>query len=381
MIEPEQSSLFKNSEINAERDVSYQNLSKRKYKNRISINNLINEELRGGINLDNLVDKIFNKFSMTLRVVGPLFSVSLLIFSLIVASSFFTVTLRYYTSTFRNLYISAFITIVGSYLFFLLEFNYILAVIVKPGTVHEAANNKRLKIMPQGSYYLPLDFDVSEIVIKEANRLKLLNGNSCFDFERNCSQLDNSVLNYCKQCKIYKPLRAHHCSVCKVCVLKMDHHCPWINNCVGQNNHRYFILFISHLFLTSIFNLILILPLKYDYDYISSKSLSTSKINFITILLIIGSALSLVMSTWNWYLSLKGYTTIELFNKYKDYSNTESTDISFSFTNWRNNMLITFGQSNLVKVLFIPSIKQLPFTGLEFTKLFVHQYSPLDSLA
>jgi len=52
--------------------------------------------------------------------------------------------------------------------------------------------------------------------------------------------------NFCQKCSSFKPPRTHHCKICNKCVLKMDHHCPWINNCVGNNNHKYFLLFLIY---------------------------------------------------------------------------------------------------------------------------------------
>ncbi|CAM9812270.1 unnamed protein product, partial [Ectocarpus sp. 4 AP-2014] len=62
---------------------------------------------------------------------------------------------------------------------------------------------------------------------------------------------------FCRKCNAYKPVRAHHCSICRRCVVKMDHHCPWVNNCVGIGNHKFFIQFISYVFVISVYALLL----------------------------------------------------------------------------------------------------------------------------
>jgi len=50
--------------------------------------------------------------------------------------------------------------------------------------------------------------------------------------------------NICKTCIIPKPPRSKHCSMCNKCVPLYDHHCIWLNQCVGEQNYRWFLLFL-----------------------------------------------------------------------------------------------------------------------------------------
>ncbi|KAI8356350.1 DHHC palmitoyltransferase-domain-containing protein [Mortierella sp. GBAus27b] len=71
---------------------------------------------------------------------------------------------------------------------------------------------------------------------------------------------------WCHRCRHVKPERAHHCRVCKRCVLKMDHHCPWVLNCVGQENYKFFVLFVTYTAIHCVFILATLIPLYVRYS-------------------------------------------------------------------------------------------------------------------
>ncbi len=43
---------------------------------------------------------------------------------------------------------------------------------------------------------------------------------------------------------LQQPMRAKHCEDCGRCVRKFDHHCPWLDTCVGEQNHKFFLVFL-----------------------------------------------------------------------------------------------------------------------------------------
>ena len=248
--------------------------------------------------------------------------------------------------------------------------NFILSVIVKPGNVSDIKKSKYYQT--HNPYY--------------SEQIKFT-----FYFIKQNHINNNMNINWkiCKQCKEIKPLRTHHCILCGECTMKMDHHCPWINNCVGQNNHRYFLLFLFHIFCYTILAEILSLPIKiYDKlikdDEINMNIIITkdnynyAQIKFINILLITGLIIEIFFSGWYWFLAIIGKTNLEFWANKTGFELPGGIN-DFSFGNWKSNFYYIFGTDNLIKIFFVPSFKKLPYSGLEFSK-FVDEGFHIDGI-
>lgn len=84
-------------------------------------------------------------------------------------------------------------------------------------------------------------------------------------------------------------------------------------------------------------------------------------------------SLFLVMTAFNvlnWLLVLNGDTTHDFWKQlFDDPGRGEcATNFKFSFTLWRENMYMFFGTHNFFRILS-PSLRSLPFTGLEWSFL------------
>lgn len=56
---------------------------------------------------------------------------------------------------------------------------------------------------------------------------------------------------FCTVCETIAPPRSWHCDVCNVCILKRDHHCVFTSYCIGNDNHRFFLMFVLYMFIAT----------------------------------------------------------------------------------------------------------------------------------
>ena len=306
------------------------------------------------------IDYIFVYVSKFLKFLGPLFYITIFTFLIYTYISVIKNIFPYWYKNFISYENHKMFYNIYKYIIFfeLLStlFNHVLAIIIKPGSVQDLKNSKYYK---EHSAYYSDTFKITPFFIRNNN----LNH-------------QEMIWKICKYCKEIKPLRTHHCSLCDICVIKMDHHCPWINNCVGQNNQRYFLLFLFHSFCYTFLVTMLTLPIllfhkKYSQNdtevIITKNKVNMREIKYISILGIVSLIVEIFFCGWNWFLAFNGQTTLEFWASKTDYKFNEGI-VNFSFGNWKKNLFYIFGTENIFKILFFPHVKKLPFSGLEFSK-------------
>ena len=57
------------------------------------------------------------------------------------------------------------------------------------------------------------------------------------DFKYYLIEKEDSFLNFCFKCFIFKKDNIKHCIICDKCCKDFDHHCFWLDNCIGKKNY------------------------------------------------------------------------------------------------------------------------------------------------
>ena len=311
---------------------------------RESINqkNEINSHPSFSSNCEKCIEKGFKLMTLFLQCLGPMFTYSIVLFFLFVYISIIKSIIPEYEKE-KGLIISRIILFCCSIETFYIIFNFLLATLIKPGSVSDIINSK---------YYKNHNPYISKSLILPQITLRLNDNNS------------NSIWKRCKYCKIIKPLRTHHCAICNNCIFKMDHHCPWINNCVGQNNQRYFLLFLTHCFIYDIIVVFCNIPLLFKGYFYKLEN----QFQFLCILSFTSFIILFFFNSWNWFLALNGYTTIEFWGEKSGHIIEKFGPVSYNFGNWKKNIFSVFGSDNLFFIIFVPNIRKLPYSGLEWSK-------------
>jgi palmitoyltransferase len=324
----------------------------------------------------NFVELTFKCTNKLLKFIGPLFVIVIITFLIytylsIIKNIFPFWYLYFYPYESNKIFYISYKSLLTIELFLALLNNF-LAIIIKPGNISDIRKSKYYKThSPYFSEKL-----LFPIFPTDNSR----NNMSIIDIEKGIKETDiNKTKKFywekCKICKEIKPLRTHHCSLCGSCVIKMDHHCPWINNCIGQNNHRYFLLFLLHIFLYTVLGTIISFPILIS----SNNTINKKKVNayekepnmkeikYIAVLGISCIIIEIFFCGWSWYLALSGNTTLEFWSSKTGYQLFQGID-NYSFGTWEKNLFYIFGTTNLFKIAFIPSFKKLPFSGIEISK-------------
>jgi hypothetical protein len=89
---------------------------------------------------EGIIEFIFIKFSNSVRLIGPLFAFCLIMFVIAVANTAFCFIIPFWMKNFH--FIFCFLYIIALYLLFSILFNYLLAVLVKPGSLADIKNSK-----------------------------------------------------------------------------------------------------------------------------------------------------------------------------------------------------------------------------------------------
>lgn len=345
---------------------------------------------------DSFVNLVFKKFSNSIRIIGPIFSIVLLIFMLIIVHYTYAILLKYYII--QNHILSIwFICFFQTIFLFNMIINFLLSCLVKPGEIKELITNTKLsnnntlnqeeldfKELLSNSFniFLTRKKPLHNRIINNSSFSTIVNNNKRINNDHNY-YFDLSDLEFCSKCLQYKPLRTHHCSICNSCIPKMDHHCAWINNCIGLKNNKFFLLFVTYLFISSIVSTYFSIYIYFDKEYLDIFNEEINNEFFLCFAIgIVGILLSFSFVGFNWFLLATGKTTLEFFqsigirNRHLEDRINFTSCLNYKFNKFLDNFYVIFGTRNMFYAFFMPWSKhcRIQLSGLEYSELFIMNF-------
>lgn len=193
------------------------------------------------------------------------------------------------------------------------------------------------------------------------------------DVQISMNAKNSSEWRLCISCGFIVPPRSYHCQACNCCILKRDHHCIFAGNCIGFHNHRYFVIFLFFLFIStfyaSIYNIYFIFVFHYDefcnfttifklifpMFMILIDASTLQYYLFISLINIVGALFSGALFFYHMNLIMVGKSTSE-----------KSPEFDLGV---KENLKIVFGDNMLLTFLCPFVVSKIQHNGVTWTKI------------
>jgi hypothetical protein len=104
----------------------------------------------------------------------------------------------------------------------------------------------------------------------------------------------------------------------------------------------------------------------------TSKIKLNNEFKFIGVLCVAGIFICGFFNVWYWHMVLRNDTTIEFWMKkmvMNPLTKKKLMIYSYSLECVKDNLFLVFGNKNILKCLYVPSMKSLSYSGLEYSRL------------